>query len=157
MSKNMLPHPSRDLAGLAVVLVCFLALLSERLWATPDGQSIRQPCAASSIGKPFNRTELLLGLSKRNGSTVTDAEFQHFIDTEVTPRFPHGFTVVPGSGQFKDSRGLIVRESARVLVVLYPSSDRRSSQDIDEIRTSYKDKHQQESVVRVDGESCASF
>ena len=153
----MLPHPSRDLTGFAVVLVCLLALLSERLWATPDDQGIRQPCAASSIGKRFNRTELLLGLSKHNGSTVTDAEFQHFIDTEVTPRFPEGFTIVPGSGQFKDSRGLIIRESARVLVVLYPSSDRRSSQHIDEIRATYKDRHQQESVVRVDGESCASF
>jgi|SRR5215813_4985122 len=157
MSQNMLPHPSRDLTGFAVVLVCLLALLSERLWATPDDQGIRQPCAASSIGKRFNRTELLLGLSKHNGSTVTDAEFQHFIDTEVTPRFPEGFTIVPGSGQFKDSRGLIIRESARVLVVLYPSSDRRSSQHIDEIRATYKDRHQQESVVRVDGESCASF
>src|SRR5215475_15273737 len=153
----MLPHPSRDLAGLAVVLVCFLALLSERLWATPDSQSIRQSCAGSSIGKRFNRTELLLGLSQRDGSTVTDPEFQHFIDMEVTPRFPGGFTVVAGSGQFKDSRGIIVRESARVLVVLYPLSDRRSSQDIDEIRASYKDKHQQESVARVDGASCASF
>jgi len=157
MSQNMLPQPSRDLTGFAVVLVCLLALLSERLWATPDDQGIRQPCAASSIGKRFNRTELLLGLSKHNGSTVTDAEFQHFIDTEVTPRFPEGFTIVPGSGQFKDSRGLIIRESARVLVVLYPSSDRRSSQHIDEIRATYKDRHQQESVVRVDGESCASF
>ena len=153
----MLPQPSRDLTGFAVVLVCLLALLSERLWATPDDQGIRQPCAASSIGKRFNRTELLLGLSKHNGSTVTDAEFQHFIDTEVTPRFPEGFTIVPGSGQFKDSRGLIIRESARVLVVLYPSPDRRSSQHIDEIRATYKDRHQQESVVRVDGESCASF
>jgi hypothetical protein len=157
MSKDMLPHPSRDLAGLAVVLVFFLALLSERLWATDDGQSIRQHCGASSTGKRFNRTELLLGLSKRDGSTVTDAEFQHFIDMEVTPRLPDGFTVVAGSGQFKDSRGVIVRESARMLVVLYPLSDRRSSQGIDEIRASYKDKHQQDSVARIDGESCASF
>jgi len=153
----MLPHPSRDLAVLAVILVCVLALLSERLWATPDSLSIRERCGASSTGKHFNRTELLLGLSKRDGSTVTDAEFQHFIDMEVTPRLPDGFTVVAGSGQFKDSRGIIVRESARVLVVLYPLSDRRRSQDIDEIRASYKDKHQQESVARVDGESCASF
>jgi hypothetical protein len=44
-----------------------------------------------------------------------------------------------------------------MLLVLYPLSDRRSSQGIDEIRASYKDKHQQDSVARVDGESCASF
>src|SRR5215510_4503854 len=111
----MLLHSSRDIAGLAIALACCLALLSERLWATTDSQSFRQSCGAVSSGKRFNRTELLLGLSRRDGSTVTDAEFQHFVDTEVTPRLPNGFTVVAGSGQFKDSRGLIVREGARVL------------------------------------------
>ena len=114
-------------------------------------------CTASLAGKPFHRTEVLLGLSKPDGSTVTEAEFQRFIDTEVTPRFPDGFTVVAGSGQFKGSDGAIVQESARVLVVLHPVADSRSSQSIEEIRASYKYHHQQHSVARVDGESCASF
>jgi hypothetical protein len=56
MSIDMLPHHSRDLAGLAVVLVCSLGLLSG-LWAT-----LRPEHAAalrtSLAGKRFNRTEL---------------------------------------------------------------------------------------------------
>ena len=61
------------------------------------------------------------------------------------------------SGQFKDVSGAIVREDARVLVVLYPREDDRSSESIETIRAAYKTQYQQESVLRVDGESCASF
>ena len=153
----MLQHHFRDLAGLAVVLVCSLGVLTQRPWASAADDSTRQHCGTSLAGKPFHRTEVLLGFSKPDGSTVTEAEFQRFIDTEVTPRFPDGFTVVAGGGQFKGSDGAIVQESARVLVVLHPVADSRSSQSIEEIRASYKYHHQQHSVARVDGESCASF
>jgi hypothetical protein len=155
---DMLQHRPPDIASLAVALVCSLGLVIERPWTPAADQHARQDCGTSPAAKRFNRTELLLGLSKPDGSAVTDAQFQSFIDTEVTPRLPEGFTIVAGSGQFKDSRGAIVRESARVLVVLHPlAADGRSSQRIEEIRASYKSRYQQESVARVDGESCASF
>jgi hypothetical protein len=95
-------------------------------------------------------------LSKPDGSTVSDAEFQRFIDAEATPRLPDGFTVVAGNGQFKDASGTIVREEARVLIVLHAFEDTRSSKSIEKIRAAYKAMFQQQSVLRVDGESCAS-
>ena len=60
-------------------------------------------CKRQLQGEIFFRTELFFGLSRPNGSDVTEEEFQHFIDTKVTPRFPDGLTLLSGKGQFKDS------------------------------------------------------
>ena len=154
-----MPHSaSSGLVGLAViVLFSLVPSLTQRLGAQAPGEAVAQRCGNSPSAKRVSRTEVFLGLSKPDGSTVTDAEFQRFIDAEATPRFPDGFTVVMGNGQFKDSSGAIVREGARVLVVLYAFEDRLASASIEQIRAAYKAAFRQESVLRADGESCASF
>jgi Protein of unknown function (DUF3574) len=147
---------SRSLVCLAFVLAAFAPLLAQSLPAAlAPGEE--QRCGKSLAGKRYNRTELYLGMSTPDGATVTDAEFQRFVDDHVTTRFPEGFTIVAASGQFKDSRGAIVREDSRVLVVLYPLEDSRSSNSIESIRAAYRTRYQQESVLRVDDHSCASF
>lgn len=147
---------NRSLVCLAFVLAAFAPLLAQSLPAAlAPGEE--QHCGKSLAGKRYNRTELYLGMATPDGATVSDAEFQRFVDAQVTPRFPAGFTIVAASGQFKDYRGAIVRENARVLVVLYPLEDGQSSESIETIRAYYKVEYRQESVLRVDGESCASF
>src|SRR5689334_21818217 len=47
------------------------------------------------------RMELLFGASRRDGSAVGEVEWQAFLDTEVTPRFPDGLTVLTGYGQWR--------------------------------------------------------
>ncbi|WP_019498821.1 DUF3574 domain-containing protein [Pseudanabaena sp. PCC 6802] len=115
-------------------------------------------CQSIPSASPFIRTELFFGSLKPNGSEVNDLEFQKFINNEVTPRFPDGLTILFGLGQFKNSRGTIVKENSRLLVLLYPI-DRQddSSQKIEQIRKIYKCKFQQESVLRSDNRSCVSF
>jgi Protein of unknown function (DUF3574) len=141
---------------LALVLVALTPVLAQSLPAT-RAPGLQQDCAKTLAGKRYNRTELYLGMSTLEGATVSDAEFQHFVDTEVTTRFPEGFTIVAASGQFTDSRGAIVRENARVLVVLYPLDDGAASKSIETIRAAYKTQYRQESVLRVDDQSCASY
>lgn len=121
------------------------------------GSTLDRRCAGVGSGARFNRTELYLGLMRADGSTITDPQFQRFVDAEITPRFSAGFTVIAASGQFKTDRGLIVREPSRVLVLLYPSDSRGASQRIEAIRAAYKLQFQQQSVLRVDDESCVSF
>lgn len=145
---------NRGLVCLAFVLAALAPLLARSLPADATGQ---RHCGNSLAAKLYNRTELYLGMATPAGAPVPDAEFQRFVDAQVTPRFPRGFTIVPASGQFKDVRGAIVRENSRVLVVLYPPEDGRASESIEIIRSACKTQHQQESVLRVDGESCASF
>lgn len=99
----------------------------------------------------FHRTELYFGMNKKDGGTVSDAEWDDFLETQVTTRFPDGFTVLEGYGQYKDSTGKIVREASRVLVLFYPKKQRETvNPKIEELRAAYKNKFNQESVLRLD-------
>ena len=51
------------------------------------------------------RLELLFGLGKREGGTISDADWAAFLDAEVTPRFPAGLTVLSGYGQWRGDTG----------------------------------------------------
>jgi hypothetical protein len=103
-----------------------------------------------AVDKYF-RTELYFGLSKPDGSLVTDEDWAEFLSAEVTPRFPAGFTTLEGRGQFRDNSGTIVRERSRVLIFLYTRETRRESRaKIEEIRNAYIKRFRQESVLRID-------
>jgi hypothetical protein len=104
-----------------------------------------------AVGDPFIRTELFLGTQKPDGSEVTSKEWKRFLNDEITPRFPDGLTVLTGSGQFRDSTGEIIKETSRVLILLYPVETREeSSIRIEQIREAYKRAFQQQSVLRAD-------
>lgn len=117
--------------------------------------SERAFCKHVLHGELFARTELFFGLSKPGG-TITEEEFQAFVDSKVTPRFPDGLTLLSGKGQFRDSSGVILQEGTKLLILLYPFDKVRSA-DVDQIRSDYKDAFQQQSVLRVDEQSCVSF
>jgi hypothetical protein len=110
----------------------------------------RIPEAARSGAVPFARTELFFGTARPDG-VVTEDEFRHFIDVEVTRRFPDGLTVLKGDGQFRGNDNVIIKEESFVLILLYPYEDfDKSSQRIQRIRDLYKRQFDQESVLRVD-------
>jgi hypothetical protein len=113
-------------------------------------------CKKQIGGENFAKTELFFGLSKPNNLQVTNEEFQNFVNTVVTPLFPDGLTLLTGRGQFKDSTGTVIQERSRLLILLYPF-DHDSSQKVEQIREAYKSTFQQESVLRVDEQSCVSF
>ncbi len=119
-------------------------------------KNTQQLCRNIPATKPVNRTELFFGLRKPNGTEVNNAEFQRFLDREVTPKFPDGFTVISGQGQFKDPRGAIRQERSKLLILLYPIAA-SSNQQIERIRTAYIKAFQQQSVLRADNLSCAAF
>jgi hypothetical protein len=98
----------------------------------------------------FVRTELFFGTAKPDG-VVTDEEFEAFVDEIVTPRFPDGLTLLEADGQFRGSDNVIIKEKSFVLVLLYPVETQRvSSRRIERIRAIYKERFQQQSVLRVD-------
>jgi Protein of unknown function (DUF3574) len=109
-----------------------------------------------AVAKRMARLELIFGLSRPSGIAVSDEDWELFLDTEVTPRFPEGFTVVKGSGQWRSADGRIAKEKSSVLVIWQaPSTSAEAS--IDAIRSSYKTRFEQESVMRVESTSCVSF
>lgn len=112
-----------------------------------------------SNGAPYARTELFFGKSIPGGGTVTDAAFAQFLDGEVTPRFPAGFTVVPAMGQYREFNGVIDHEASDMLIIIYPrDSASDASKKINEIRAACDKTFHQESVLRDDEQSsCVSL
>ena len=102
------------------------------------------------------RSELLFGRSKPDGSSVTDAQWRAFVDDHITPRFPHGLTIIEASGQYRDRAGVIEREPSKLVVILHAADD-KSRVAIEEIRALYKKLFDQESVLLISTISRVSF
>ena len=138
------------IAAASVALLAAGAMAYRFALPAPAGIACKAPAAA------FARLELLFGMGKKGGGEISDREWQAFLDAEVTPRFPDGLTVLTGYGQWRNSAGAITKENARVLLVWYkPGADVDAR--VEAIRTAYKTRFGQESVMRVDGVSCVSF
>ena len=113
-------------------------------------------CEETLHGQLWARTELYFGLSRPDGRDITDDEFEDFLDTEVTPRFPDGLTLLTGDGQFRGSSGVVVKERSKLLILFYPWN-RARNRAVQRIRSLYKQEFHQEAVLRVDDQSCVSF
>lgn len=132
----------------AALILNFAFLLCAQ---TARADSFHLPEAQIVFADKFYRTELYFGMNKKDGAEVSGEDWSGFLDTEVTPRFPDGFTVLYGYGQYKDSTGRIVREQSRVLVLFYPKKIRAEvNSKIEELRAVYKKRFDQESVLRLD-------
>jgi hypothetical protein len=114
------------------------------------------PETACLIGSEQYRTELFFGMDRANDVPVSDAEFNAFVDTVVTPRFRDGLTMYDTDGQYLMDNGNLIREDGKVLVLLHDGSAARSA-DINAIREEYKQRFHQESVLRIDSPSCVAF
>lgn len=113
--------------------------------------------ARPTAAEVWNRTELYFGSAKPDGSVITETEFAEFVNSEITPRFPDGLTLLTGYGQFRNAAGDIIRETSRILILLYPLRMPEANRKVEEIRDLFKKAFYQESVLRVDSHSVVSF
>ena len=116
--------------------------------------------APEADAEPWIRTELFFGMAKPDGAMVSNAEWETFLDTEITPRFPDGLTVLSGSGQWQDEDSTIVEERSKIVILLYPrEAGDESNAEIEAIRAAYEQRFQQDSVLRADDDRpvCTSF
>lgn len=114
------------------------------------------PGCRTLTGTAGIRTELYFGLTRPGGVAIAEPEWQTFLDDYVTPRFPDGLTVVSASGQWKNKKEEIHTEPTKILIIIHDGAQQHSAA-IDEIRTEYKRRFNQESVLRVDEFVGASF
>ena len=116
--------------------------------------------APEAEAEPWIRTELFFGTAKPDGTAVSNAEWEAFLDSEITPRFPDGLTVLSGDGQWQGDNDVIVEERSKIVILLYPrEAVDESNAEIEAIRTAYETRFQQESVLRADDDRpvCTSF
>ena len=92
-----------------------------------------------------------MGMSIPGGAMVSDEAWEKFLADFVTPLFPDGFSILSGRGQYREASGTIAKEPSHVLVFLYKKADRKAAGlKVEQIRSEYKKRFAQESVLRVD-------
>ena len=100
--------------------------------------------------------QLFFGRNLRGQQVVSDSAWSGFLAEVVTPLFPDGFTVWPASGQWRRADRQIDREASFLLELVHPSSEIADS-NIVFIIAAYKQRFQQEAVLRVVMPARASF
>jgi hypothetical protein len=133
-----------------LIISLFLALGLSPVHASTY-EPVRESIDLQLIFEKFIRTELYFGRNIPKGGTVSESDWQKFVDEVVTPRFPDGLTVLDADGQWRGKDGSIAREESKVIVLLYPRKLRKEmNSKIEEIRAEYKRRFQQEAVMRID-------
>ena len=89
-------------------------------------------------GQPELVAEMVFGRNIGDSLGVSEADWNRFLDEELTPRFPDGLTVMSASGQWRDTeRGNVVQEPSKVLVVVL-GDEALDKPRIAEIASAYK-------------------
>ena len=107
------------------------------------------------LGEAMTETQLFFGLSKPNGGTVSEREWQSFAAAEIAPRFPEGFSVLDGAGFWRDeATQKTISDKSKVVVRMHGDG---ADTAIAAIVAAYKAEFQQDAVLRVDRPVCAQF
>jgi hypothetical protein len=103
-----------------------------------------------STGKHFTQVDLYFGQFKLDGTTVTEQEWNSFVENYVSRVFREGSTITRASGNWYDTaqRKIIVEPTYKVVSInrMTPVLSRQ----IDSVRYWYKKLYNQQSVLRVD-------
>jgi len=118
--------------------------------AVPAGA---EPCTDPL--KPMLRAELFFGRSIGHRFGVTNRLWQAYVDRELTPRFPGGFTVSDGKGQWREGDA-IMREASKIVVLVAPDSTELRA-GIAAAVDVYVKRFRQKSVGVVTQAVCAAF
>lgn len=124
--------------------------------SAPRATAVTAPTLSSDPEHPARaqgwvETQLYFGLgpADKPDKGVSEAAWREFLDKEVTPRFPDGLSVLDAYGQWQ-SKGAAAPERLRskMLVIDYPDNTGNRAK-IDAIRTAWKLKTGDESVLMV--------
>jgi hypothetical protein len=117
--------------------------------------AVDQPHACLA-GKPAIETQLYFGLAKSHGA-VSAREWQAFVEHEIAPRFPEGFTILDARGFWlSEEAKRTISENSKVLIHVHEGGT-KNNVAIGAIIESYKRAFAQDSVLRVDETICAAF
>ncbi len=92
------------------------------------------------------RSEMFLGMSRKDGQPIADSEVSAFVDGEVVSRFPAGTTLVAADGTYGSRTSGVIHERSRLLTILH-SNDTASRAKIHELAAIYRTRFQQELVL----------
>lgn len=121
--------------------------------ATGASTDATKVCRPGSV--PMTRTELIFGTQRPRLPPVSGAAWRRFVAREIAPRFPDGFTLLNARGEWRGRRGGI-RETSHILIVWHGATPQQQDK-FEVLRSIYKQRFRQQSVLRIDGSDCVSF
>lgn len=104
-------------------------------------------------------TRLYFGLAPEGDTrhASSDAQWQDFLDHEVTPRFPAGLSVIDVNGQWQGVHNPApVHVRTKLLVIDYPDTAENAAK-IEAIRSAWKQRTHDQSVLKVTQPADVSF
>lgn len=112
---------------------------------------------APGTGKPAALFTLYFGEAIRGRPNLSEPEWQSFLDRVVTPAVPDGYTVLDGSGAWRNpATGTTAREATKILIVALPDTP-GSLAAINRVRTAYQAEFRQVLVGMTVARTCAAF
>ena len=115
------------------------------------------PAPTCPDGQQRLRTaQLFFGRQMADSSRISEAAFRNFVDDELTPRFPDGLTILDGGGQWRGPENKLIREASKVVLIVLPKRGDAGEQ-IEAVRTAYKSRFHQDSVLLITQAACVSF
>jgi hypothetical protein len=100
--------------------------------------------------------QLFFGRNVGDRVGVSEADFQRFVDEELTPRFPDGLTVLDAAGQWRGASGVIGREPSKVVLLVLPGRVGDEGK-LDAVRRAYRVRFAQEAVLQTVQPACLRF
>ena len=143
---------TRPLATLA----CLFALLAG---CTMPGAARRDGTTHPAQAQGWVDTPLYFGLGPADQPQqgISEQAWRDFLDREVTPRFPDGLSVLDVYGQWQGARQAAPeRLRSRLLVIDYPDTPANRAR-VEAIRTAWKRRTGDQSVLRVTQPADVSF
>ncbi len=131
---------------------------------TGRGSNAAAPTLAGDSAHPGQTkgwvdTKLYFGLgpAEHPEQGVSEAEWRAFLDAQVTPRFPAGLSVVDVYGQWQGkNQPAPERLRSKMLIIDYPDTP-ENREKIEAIRSAWKQKTGDQSVMRVTEGADVSF
>lgn len=144
---------SPDPLTITALLLAGALLLTGCVNATVTSDYEEPPCA----GEAWVATQLFLGRNIPGGREVSDREWQDFVESVVAARFPQGFSVIDGTGFWKDRvTSETLQERSKVLMILHAGGNADEAA-LAEISAAYIERYDQQAVLRADRPSCIRF
>jgi hypothetical protein len=146
------------------LLVCLLVTLSVGCAHPPTAQVATAPMLQGDPAHPGStqgwvdtRLYFGLGLADHSDQGISEQEWRAFLDKEVTPRFPSGLSVLDVYGQWQGKTETTPeRLRSKMLIIYYPDSAENRDK-IAAIRTAWKQKTGDQSVLEVTEPADVSF
>jgi hypothetical protein len=127
------------------------------LLALAGCQAASAPAPSCPLGTTaWDRVELFFGRVIPGGGTVSETDWQAYVQEVLSPAFPDGLTVLEGQGRWLSPTGEHFVENSFVVFIFLPA-DSTEGQRVDDVTAVYKGRFKQEAVLYTHSRACLAF